>query len=256
MRTFKLMTASFLNLALGLALISNVSACTDDGGADTNAETSGDGDGDGDGDATGDGDGDPTGGECYPQPPECALFLECLGAIAPEQVAAIEGMFGEAGSCWCSGNDQAQDCYRTCVEEVGKAVNTYPTVSACHESKCSLDQLDATQPYGPVMDGSCPDYVTEQNAMAPQMPVMNPLGVPGNFCSPKCSGLANYCPDHTQTSAAGTCYLQLGEDAHCISRCWVDPTVIGGTQCQCGATCQPQGAPDGEGNMRGICTFE
>jgi hypothetical protein len=81
-------------------------------------------------------------------------------------------------------------------------------------------------------------------------------GVPGGFCSPPCTGVANSCPEHTQTAAAGTCGLNLGGEDHCFSRCWVDPNVIGGTQCQCGATCQPSGGPDGEGNLRGICTFE
>ena len=69
-------------------------------------------------------------------------------------------------------------------------------------------------------------------------------------------GLGNFCPNHDQTTAVGTCYIVLGDTNYCISRCYVDSEVIGGTQCQCGATCQPYGGPDGEGNMRGLCTFE
>jgi hypothetical protein len=71
-----------------------------------------------------------------------------------------------------------------------------------------------------------------------------------------CMGLSNICPHHTQTTAIGTCHLSVGQDNYCVSRCVVDSNIFGGAQCQCGATCQPEGAPDGEGNLRGICTFE
>jgi hypothetical protein len=256
MRKFTLFTAPFFALALSLSM----SACSDDGGAEastTNAETSaGDGDGDtngdGDGASTGDGDGD---GACYPQPPECALFVSCIGAVVPSQLETVEENFGPDGTCWCGTEEEAQDCFETCVTQVETALKNNPTETACQEEVCTLDELDPTQPYGPVVNGACSDYTTDQGVMAPQVPVMNPLGLPGSFCSPKCSGLANYCPESNQTSAEGTCYLTLGMDNHCISRCYVDSTLIGGTQCQCGARCQPQGT-DGEGNMRGICTFE
>jgi hypothetical protein len=48
--------------------------------------------------------------------------------------------------------------------------------------------------------------------------------------------LGLYCPESSQTSAQGTCYIQVAGVDHCVSRCRVDP--------------------DGEGNMRGLCTFE
>ena len=114
-----------------------------------------------------------------------------------------------------------------------------------------LEELDTEQPYGKPDNGSCPNW-----GQSAQLALDNPFGVPGSVCSPKCSGIANYCPEHTQTAADGTCMIQVGNDAHCLNRCWVDHTVVGGTQCQCGATCQPYGGPDGEGNLRGICTFE
>ena len=43
---------------------------------------------------------------------------------------------------------------------------------------------------------------------------------------------------------------------YCASRCYVDPEFHGGHQCACGATCQPHGSQDGEGQLRGLCTFE
>lgn len=256
MRKFPSSTLAFLGLALSLTL----TACPgdDEAGVTNEEETTGDGDsGDGDGDS-GDGDGDSGDGdgECYPQPAECAQFVRCIGALVPSQLETVEAQFGENGSCWCGSEQQAQGCYATCLSEIDKAMMSNPTESQCHESVCALEDLDPEEPYGPIVNGSCSPYTSEQGEPIDQMPIMNPIGVPGGFCSPKCSGLANYCPEHSQTAAQGTCYLVLGQDNYCISRCYVDPEVVGGTQCQCGATCQPQGAPDGEGNMRGICTFE
>lgn len=253
MRKFPLITVSILGLALGLS----VTACGDTAADDsmTMGDTMSSG-GDGDGDPSG--DGDPTGntGECYDQPAECALFVECIAALVPGQLEGVEAQYGAEGSCWCGTEAQAQECFVTCVTEVDKAVATSPTEPACHENKCSLEELDPDQPYGPVENGSCSPYIGPMGDPIAQMAFMNPFGIAGSFCSPKCSGLANACPEHTQTSADGQCYITVGEDGYCVSRCYVDPNVLGGTQCQCGARCQPTGAPDGDGNMRGICTFE
>lgn len=256
MRHFSLITLSLLGVL-------TLAACpAGDDEADTMADTTtgpdGDGDGDGDpGDGDGEpGDGDGDTGECFEQPAICAQFVRCVAALAPDSAMTVEEQYGADGSCWCGTDAEANECYNTCISQVADALEGFPTEAECHESVCYLEDLDPTQPYGPIMNGSCPDYTSAQDEMIPQMPIMNPIGVPGGFCSPQCSGLANYCPEHTQTSAQGTCYLVLGQDNYCITRCYVDSTIVGGTQCQCGATCQPQGAPDGEGNMRGICTFE
>jgi hypothetical protein len=255
MRRFPLVSITFLALSVSLGSSACKSPGEDEGTADAEVGD-GDGDqtGDGDGDQTGDGDGDQTGdGDpgCYPAPEVCLRFINCIGALVPDQLEMVEDQFGEGGSCWCGGEEMAQDCYATCVTQLDTAIMNNPTESACHENVCSLDELDAAQPYGPITNGSCPDWSGQ-----PQMPMNSPFGIPGGFCSPKCSGLAMSCPEHTQTAADGTCYIIIGEDAYCVSQCWVDPTVVGGTQCQCGATCQPYGGPDGEGNLRGICTFE
>jgi hypothetical protein len=262
MRNSPLMTLTFLGLALSLTL----AACDDkdDAGVDTMTDdTSGDGDGDsgdGDGDSgdgdgeAGDGDGDT--GECFTQPPECEQFVRCISALVPSQMEAVEEQYGPSGSCWCGSEDEAQGCYATCLSELEKALISSPTESACHENVCALEDLDADQPYGPIVDGACSPYISAQGEPIEQVPFMSPFGVPGGFCAPECSGLANFCPESSQTSADGTCYISSGGTDYCVSLCYVDPTVIGGTQCQCGATCQPQGGADGEGNLRGICTFE
>jgi len=230
-----------LGLALSLFGLAPL-GCTDDGAADEMGTT-----GDGDGDSN------PTGGECFDQPEICAQFVRCLGALAPGQ--EVEAEYGADGSCWCGTDEEAQECYKTCVDQVDAAIKSKPTESACHENYCTIDELDATQPYGPIVGGGCSDYTSAQGEMIAQMPIESPFGVPGGFCSPACSGLANFCPDHPQTTADGTCYISIGEESYCVARCWVDPTIIGGTQCPCGAVCQPQGANDAEGNMRGLCTF-
>jgi hypothetical protein len=262
MRHFPLMTFTFLGLALSLS----VAACQDDTGMDTMATsaetTNGDGDGDsGDGDGdSGDGDGDADTndtGECVTeQPPICEQFVRCIGALVPDQLPTVEEQYGVDGSCWCGTVDEANECFATCTEQVDNAIMSNPTEQQCHESVCGIEELDPNEPYGPIVNGACAPYMGEGGDMLPQDPIMSPFGVPGGFCAPPCSGLANYCPESAQTSAQGTCYLQLGMTLYCISRCYVDPTVVGGTQCQCGATCQPQGGADGEGNLRGICTFE
>lgn len=245
MRRFPLISITFLALSFGLVACDNGK---DDSSSENADDTTGDGDGDsGDGD-TGDGDGE---AGCFDAPAECLRFVECIGAIVPDQQATVEGQFGEDGSCWCGTEQEAQDCYKTCIDQLDTAIENNPTVSACHESKCSIDELDPEQPYGPITNGSCPDWNGK-----PQQPFDGPLGLPGGYCAPECSGIAMSCPEHTQTSADGTCYLIAGDKSYCVSLCWVDPTVVGGTQCQCGATCQPYGGPDGDGNLRGICTFE
>jgi hypothetical protein len=255
MRRFPLNSITFLGLAMSFGLVACPSDSGDEGMADgTEAEAEaevGDGDGDenGDGDPTsGDGDGDPG---CYPAPDECLRFINCIGALAPDQLPTVEEQFGEGGACWCSGDAMAQECYATCVMQLETAIMNSPTVAECHENYCTLDELDPAQPYGPITNGSCPDWNGQ-----PQMPIQGPFGIAGGFCSPACSGLAMSCPEHTQTAADGTCYIIIGDESYCVSQCWVDPTIVGGTQCQCGATCQPYGGPDGEGNLRGICTYE
>ncbi|PRQ02910.1 hypothetical protein ENSA5_18480 [Enhygromyxa salina] len=217
----------------------------DDGDGDGDT-TTGDGDGDGDGDTT-TGDGD-----CFEAPDPCLQFVSCIAALAPNQREIVEEQYGEGGSCWCGSTDEeAQACYTTCIAELETALEAVPTESACHEESCSLAELDPDQPYGPIEAGECPDWNGEL-----QLPLQNPFGIPGGVCAPACAGLAEFCPDHSQTSAQGSCYLSVGDTNYCVSACYVDSTVLGGNQCQCGARCQPHGSPDGEGNHRGICTFE
>jgi hypothetical protein len=197
-------------------------------------------------DGDGDGDGDPA---CFEAPEECLRFVECIAALVPDQTEAVAELYGEDGTCWCEGEKQAQDCYTTCVEQLEIARSVNPTEPACHESSCALAQLDPNQPYGPIEDGVCPPWVG-----GAQTPFVNPVGLPGSYCAPECSGQGE-CPDHTQTAAEGSCELLIGDISYCALRCWVDPTIIGGNQCHCGARCQPYGGPDGEGNLRGLCTF-
>lgn len=194
-----------------------------------------------------------TPGCAYPVPEECLRFVDCVGAITPAQRAQVEAEYGENGSCWCGTQAEAQACFATCVSQLDAAIENYPTVAECHPSSCSLDELDPSQPYGPVVNGACPAW----NG-SPQLPLVEPFGLPGSVCAPPCSGIAQSCPDHTQTAADGTCYVVVNDTNYCVSRCYVDSVQLlpNSTQCQCGAICQPHGGPDAEGNLRGICTFE
>ena len=245
MRKLPLISITFL----GLALTFGLAAC--DGGDDVDVgtdetETGGETD-------TGDGDGD---GGCFDAPPECLQFVECIGAVAPTQSEMVAAKYGADGSCWCGDEAAAQECYETCVEEVAKAIDGQPTVSACHENSCGIDELDPAEPYGPVVDGACPQWDPGQGTVYDQIPVEAPFGLPGSVCAPPCTGIANVCPEHPQTAATGACFISFGGEDYCVARCYVDPDAVGGTQCQCGATCQPYGPADPDGNMRGICTFE
>ncbi|PRP98112.1 hypothetical protein [Enhygromyxa salina] len=254
MRKFPLITTMFVGLALSIS----IAACDGgDDGSEMAADTSsGDGDGDpGDGDP-GDGDGDPTGGECFPQPPICEQFVRCIAAVVPGQAELVEAQYGAEGSCWCGTSEEAQKCYETCGAEVEKAKLSSPTESQCHDEVCPIEELNPDEPYGPIEGGNCSDYIGPQGNPIAQTPFDGPLGISGGFCSPACSGLADYCPGHKQTSAQGTCYLVGPNDNFCVARCYVNSEFLGGHQCQCGAKCQPQGSPDGEGQMRGLCTFE
>lgn len=254
MRTFPLISSTLLGLVLALG----ATACGDSAG-DEMATTDETTDGPGDGDPSGDGDPETTGPVgCFEQPEICAQFVSCIGGLVPAQLELVESQYGPEGSCWCGAtDDEAQACYETCIEEVDKAISgAGATVPQCHENWCTLDELDPDQPYGPVVGGACSPYKGPQGDDITQFPMMAPAGVMGNYCAPLCSGIANACPEHNQTSAQGTCYLNGPDGPLCASRCYVDPTIIGGTQCQCGAICRPQGNPDGEGNMRGLCTFD
>ncbi len=207
---------------------------------------------------TGDDGADEQGGDegeeiCVDPPQECLRLVECVDAIAPEQRLEVEQRYGAEGSCWCGTVDEINACYTTCLSQLDAAITNYPTESACHPRSCELDELNRDEPYGPVEDGSCPTLMGLE-----QIPLEQPLGLPGSVCAPPCAGIAQTCWDHSQTVAAGTCMLTIGDENYCVARCWVNSAQIypSGTQCQCGATCQPHGGADGEGNLRGICTFE
>ena len=184
-------------------------------------------------------------------PDECLRWVGCVAALTPAEAAAAEAEYGAEGSCWCGTEAEASACYQDCLAGLSAANDSDPTESACHASSCSLAELDPSEPYGPVVDGACPDWNDE-----PQVPVVDPFGLSGSYCAPACSGLANFCPDHAQSTAGGTCYLVVGETELCVSRCYVDPNHLGGNQCPCGATCKPYGSPDGEGHARGLCLFD
>lgn len=209
---------------------------TDDGAVDTGTET----------DTGTEADTDTGADPCFETPPECERFLECFRAVAPEQPEPEL-------DCLCGTEAEAAACKQACIDGLEQAIEARPTEPACHESSCGLGELDPDAPYGPVIDGACPLYGPSGSW---QIPVIQPLGLPGHFCAPIHGGIANYCPDPPQTTAEGIGYLWVAPHSLCVSRCWVDPTLYGGNQCQCGARCQPHGNPDGEGNLRGICTFE
>ncbi len=239
MRRFQI----FFSVSL-LSMTAGVIAC--DKGDDEGATTDDVGDGDGDTTTdTGDGDGatatTTTGdsGGCFDQPPECAQLIECLGVILPSQDLAD---YDVDGSCWCGTEAEALECYDVCVSQLDAAITQNPTVGECHGRYCPIEELDAAQPYGP------------PPCTAPAV-LMDSLPVAGSYCAPPCGGVAQACPEHTQTIAAGQCTWG-GEPNLCALSCYVDPFVFAsGTQCQCGAVCQPYGGADGDGNLRGICTF-
>jgi hypothetical protein len=203
-----------------------------------------------DGDTNGTSDTNDT--SCEHEAPEiCLRMVECVGALLPNQRAAAEETYGANGSCWCDTEQTANECSQYCATQVEAALTSYPTEPACQANSCSLAELDPSHPYGPVVNDSCPSWMgIDQRA------IHNLFDLPGSVCAPECSGVAQSCPQHPQTAAAGTCYFSLDGVNYCVLRCWVDSTLIGGAQCQCGARCQPHGPVDGEGNQRGVCTFE
>lgn len=240
MRRFQI----FSTLSL-LVLSATVFACDggdDDGDGDTVGDGDGDSTGDGDGDTTAEttnGDGDTNG--CFEQPAECAQLIECLGVILPSQDLSA---FEPDGSCWCGTEAEAVECYNTCVQQLEVAVDQNPTEGACHGRTCPIEELDSEQPYGPP---PCSGDSME----------LQGLPIAGSYCAPPCGGFAKDCPEHSQTIAEGTCYWNGGDNGYCALWCYVDPFIYAsGTQCQCGATCQPYGPNDGSGNQRGICSFE
>lgn len=186
-----------------------------------------------------------TAGECQLPLPVCTVVLDCVEVVAPDALAELEAQFGESSDCWCSGDGAAAACAQACQELLGGIVTTEP---ACQLDSCPLEELDPRQPYGPVVDGVCPDYNN-----GPQQPFINPLGLPGSFCAPIHGGITDYCPDHEQTVAKGEGYL-IGPDnnSYCALLCTLDHQVGDGPQCPCGARCQPVGSQEG----KGICTWE
>ena len=193
--------------------------------------------------------------ECVPVPEICQRFLRCVDALVPEQSGPIGELLGEGSECWCDGDPaSAAACAQTCTEELDKALEVEPTEVACHASSCAIDEHDDTQPYGPILAGECNLYLSGADWLE-QDPLYEPLGLAGSFCSPSCDGIALVCPDNAQTTAEGSCFIADPEGNQCVSRCFVDSTLHGGNQCPCGATCQPYGTPDGDGHVRGICTY-
>ena len=195
----------------------------------------------------GDGDGD----GCRDVPEECKRFVECAAVVMPSQAEFIADTYAEQGSCWCGTTfDEAQVCAEACRTQLAAAIEEEPTVRECHGRWCPIDELDEALGYGPSDNGVCPDYEG-----VPQV-LMDLSDFPGSYCAPPCVGSSATCPDHAQTSAQGICVLFGGPQDLCGLRCFIDPFVVEGSQCQCGAICRPSGPPDGEGNLRGICTFD
>lgn len=190
--------------------------------------------------------------ECVVQPDACAQFVRCITTIDPSQAEVLEARYGESGSCWCGPEADPEGCTSLCVDETNAAIEQYPHEGRCYPEACDLEELDPEQPYGPVVDGECPEY----SSFFQQTPFVNPFGLPGSFCAPLHGGIADYCPPHSQTTAKGAGYIGMGSSSYCALRCYLDPIMLGGAQCPCGARCQPHGSPDGEGNLRGLCTFE
>jgi hypothetical protein len=244
MRRFQI----YLSLSL-LASAAGVVACddTDGEGTDDVADADADADGDGDGDdatddATTDADTTDTGNGCFTQPEECQRMIECLDVILPGQ--PLED-FAVDGSCWCdSTQENAMGCYTFCLDQLDAAVTQNPTVGECHGRYCPVEELNTEEPYGP---GPCNANETD----------LSGLPLAGHYCAPDCGGVSQTCPEHTQTIAQGTCMWTGNPSNLCALRCYVDPYVFpSGTQCQCGATCKPYGGADGDGNARGVCTYD
>ena len=197
---------------------------------------------------SGSGSGSDEAGCATPQSEVCAELLVCLGAAIPDQVDAATAQFGADGPCWCGDQQVADICTQSCTDQLEATHAAFPDVPACgEEPPCSLDP---SAPYGPPSNGVCPDYMG-----MPQMPFVDPFGLSGSYCAPACQGIAESCPPQGQTSAEGTCFIN-GNPSLCALRCYVDPEVVGGEQCQCGATCVPDGTTDGEGHQRGLCLFQ
>jgi hypothetical protein len=239
MRRFQILST------LALTLCAGVVACDggDDGGNDgvAEADTSSTDPTGSEAEAETTANTDNTDGGCFEQPAECAQLIECFGKILPNQDMS---QFEAGGTCWCGTEQEALDCYNICVSQLEVAVEQNQTVGECHGRDCPLEELDAAQPYGPP---PCSGDAME----------LQGLPVDGSYCAPPCGGFAKDCPEHSQTIAEGTCYWNGGDNGFCALWCYVDPYIYAsGTQCQCGATCQPYGGADGSGNQRGICTFE
>src|SRR5690606_13893766 len=73
---------------------------------------------------------------CYPPHEICLRFIDCIGQVSPDQHASVQEMYGEGGECWCNDDAQAEQCYSTCVNELEKAIDAFPTAQMCHESWC------------------------------------------------------------------------------------------------------------------------
>ena len=106
------------------------------------------------------------------------------------------------------------------------------------------------QPYSPVQGGSCTPFMGED-----RFPFVDPAGLKGSYCAPPCTGIAKACPAVKNTSAEGTCFFITGDTEYCTAWCRVDAPP-GSPQCPCGATCQPYGPNDKDGNLRGVCLFK
>ena len=118
------------------------------------------------------------------------------------------------------------------------------------DSKPSGGGACTGQPYSPVQAGACTPFDGQ-----PRFAFVDPAGLLGNYCAPACLGVAQTCPDVAGTSAEGKCFFVKDGTQHCAAWCRIDAPA-GSAQCPCGATCQPYGPPDDDGNLRGVCLFK
>lgn len=126
------------------------------------------------------------GGDDAPdQAPECAAYIECLGAVMPPDAVESLGTYGSQGTCWQGTAAEAELCAQECGTRIDELSQQHVNEPACQPAP--TDPTEGPVPVGLKID--CAELPPAGPTVAPDP--QGVLGFPTYACNPRTSGNAN-----------------------------------------------------------------
>ncbi len=98
-------------------------------------------------------------GEDISQDEACAAYLDCLAAVDPGSLAAVQSTYGADGTCWADASSAAT-CADACVTGLEQMDEAFPAEAACDDGgPATAGDLEGAWQFTPVdQDDGCEEY--------------------------------------------------------------------------------------------------